>query len=94
VERIFGGALALMSVLIAVFTFAFLRFVEEAGRPETQRAYFWLLLISTALVVGTGASAIVAHLRLGSGHYPFLHYFFAAILGLATMSPVIFWLLF
>jgi hypothetical protein len=92
-ERLFNGALALLSMLLVIFTFAFAQYLGEEGRPITQRPYLVLTILSGGLLVATGAAALVAHLEIGLPSRPLLHYLFAAILLTTTLSPVILWLL-
>ena len=92
-ERVFNGGLALLGILIAVFTFAFVQYIGLERRPEAQEPYLWIVGFSGALVVASGASALLAHLRLGSNGNWVQHWSFAVVLTCATAFPIVLWLL-
>jgi hypothetical protein len=92
-ERNFNGALSLLSILIAVFTFAFTRYLDEEGSYVTQTPYRWLLILCGCMLVMSGVSAIIAHIQLGSERSTVLHYLFGFLLLVATLLPAIFWFL-
>ena len=92
-ERVFGGAVSLLSILIAVFTFSYVQYAGLTGRPEAQEPYLWLTIGSGVLVVASGISAAVAHFRLGPDGYHVQHWFFEGVLVCVTAFPVAMWLL-
>ena len=92
-ERVFSGAVSLLSILIAVFMFSYVQYAGLKGRPEAQEPYLWLAIGSGVLVVASGISAAVAHFRLGSDGHVGQYWFFEAVLVCATAFPVALWLL-
>ena len=90
-ERVFNGGIALLSILIAVFTFAYIQYIGLEKRPEAQEPYLWIVWFSGALVVASGASALTAHLRLGPDSNWGQYWFFTLTLAGATAFPVILW---
>jgi hypothetical protein len=87
-ERVFNGALSLLSILIAVFTFSILQYVQETGRAEAQLPYRLLTMVTGLLVIGSGIIATAAHLKIGAAGLGWLYYGFAAVLVVATVSPL------
>ena len=91
-ERVFNGALALLSILLAVFTFVYIQYLEKGGRPEAQKPYLWLVIVVGIFVIAAGSSALTAHLSLGKDNNEVQYYLFAVIIGFASFSPIALWI--
>lgn len=99
-ERVYNGALALLSILAAVFTFIYLQFLEEAGRPDAQAPYVTLLWVIGILVIAVGVCGVWAYIELSTADTKksprrtdaLLVIFGLALSGVASL-PLIIWLL-
>jgi len=89
VDRVFAGALSLLSVLVAVFTFAFIQLQAQTGRPEAA-PYEVIVWLSGVLTMLTGICSIWSHIALFTKQYWPLHVLFTVVLFLTTALPVIF----
>ncbi len=92
-ERVFNGGLALLGILIAVFTFAYVQSFGLELRPKAQEAYNSILWVSGTLTVVSGVSALTAHLGLGPDGKWVQYCFFTLVLMGATAFPIFLWLL-
>lgn len=90
-ERVFNGGLALLGILIAVFTFAYIQYIGLEPRAKAQEPYLWIVWFSGALAVASGASVLMAHLRLGANGKWVQYWFFSLVLTGATAFPIILW---
>lgn len=86
-DRIFSGALTLLGIMVALFTFAYIQYVDHAGFDVDQQPYKVLLWIVGVLVVGSGVSALFAHILPPRQPNQLLHWGFAGVLVVATVSP-------
>ena len=89
-NRMFGGAMALLSIQMALFIVVYGNYQTEVGRAA-QAKWGMLALISGGLIVGSGISALAAHLYLGLEPPTWPHWLFAAVLVVATLSPLLVW---
>lgn len=89
-ERVFNGALSLLSVLMAVFTFSFVQWIGEDGRPEMQRPYWWITTASAVLILLSGVAALGAHFRIREYAWP--HLLFGLVMAIATIGPLLLWM--
>lgn len=94
-ERIFNGSISLLSILIAVFTFAYIQFLGEAGigRGVYQKPYLWLCVISGALVMLSGICALLTHFKFKDHSFPLANIVFTLLLLGTSFCPIIVWLL-
>ena len=90
--RMFGGAMALLSIQMALFIIVYGKYQETAGRAE-ETTWGVLALISGGLIVGSGISALAAHLYSGPDSPIWPHWLFALVLVVATSSPLVIWAL-
>ena len=90
--RMFGGAMTLLSIQMALFIVVYGEYQAEVGRAAQAR-WGMLALISGGLIVASGISALAAHLYSGPESPPWPHWLFAAVVVVATLSPVLVWAL-
>ena len=76
--RMFGGAMALLSIQMALFIVVYGEYRAAAGRAE-ETTWGLLALISGGLIVGSGISALAAHLYSGPDAPQWPHWLFALV---------------
>ncbi len=91
-DRMFGGAMALLSIQMALFIVVYGEFQAAVGRAEGT-TWGVLALISGGLIVGSGISALAAHLYSGPDTPTWPHWLFALVLAVAASSPFVIWAL-
>ena len=90
IERIHSGALSLLGILMAVFTYAFLEYKAEKGTAY-ETTLFILAFIIGFMVTACGVSAICTHWILSNDRSRFLFLLFLLLLVLSTFTPLIVW---
>ena len=90
-DRMFGRALVLLSIQMALFIVVYGEYRAAAGRAE-ETTWVILALISGSLIVGSGISALAA-LYSGLDFPAWPHWLFVLVLAVATSSPLLIWAL-
>ena len=87
-HRIYSGALSLLGILMAAFTFLFIKYKQEAATSYGKPLLF-LVLITGALVSISGISAFVSHYLLLGDRASLISRVFFFLLVLCALMPIL-----
>ena len=87
-DRIFNGALSLLGILLAIFTYTFVQY-NSATLRSLAEPYLFLSIWFAALIVACGSLGLLVHIRCGQREPIWFFISFAALLFFSTITPVL-----
>ena len=96
-DKIYSGALSLLGILVAFFTFAL--FLSEGASSANEHIRIAFVVLTGALVFGCALSGIISIINLAVNNWSTMgipqqtgFWIFAGVLGVTALTPILIWI--